>query len=67
MRPLSLIWSTNPLEWRPEEVARRTFDVTIFPKSAVLLRMVRMLLAKQHEDTAEANQNQAAGKPNITR
>jgi hypothetical protein len=38
--------SSNPLEWRHEEVKRRTIDVGIFPNTAVLRRLARVLLSE---------------------
>jgi hypothetical protein len=65
--PLDKVLGNHPHASRYEEVKRHTVDIGIFPKTAVLLRLVRMLLAEQDEDTGVANQNQAVGKPPITR
>ena len=66
VHPLGRIWSTNSPAWRHDEVKRRTVDVGIFPNTAELPRLVRMLLAEQDENTGVADQNQEVGKPRIT-
>jgi hypothetical protein len=58
-------WDGNQPTWPHTEVNRRTVDVGIFLNTAVMLHLVRMLLADQDEDTVVADQNQAAGKPRI--
>jgi len=58
--------SLNPITLRRQEIKRRTVDIGIFPNTAVLLRLMRMLLEEQDEDPGIADQNKAVDKLRFT-